>query len=137
MTKPMQEANVYVIGGIIAPVKIGITRDDGILRLGAARRFLNKQDLVIHKMWHHSNAFLVERFTHIYLQDFRLKYEWFDVTPDVAIAAVQRTLLLADHISRCPLILKDWFERAGIDKATADEFLAERPKRMPTVAGVI
>jgi Meiotically up-regulated gene 113 len=131
MAKPMQEANVYVIGGIKAPSKIGITRDDGSLRLSAACRLVGKTDLILHGIWHHAHAFLVEKFAHIYLQDFQIKGEWFDVPPEVAVAAVQRTLLLANHISRCPLILRDWFERAGIDKETADAFLSERPRKTP------
>jgi hypothetical protein len=82
-------AYVYVIGAADGPQKIGVASD-----VEARRAMLqtgNPAGLVVVHHWAlpRPAAFAVEGRAHWHLRDRHVRGEWFDVTPDEAIAAVE------------------------------------------------
>jgi hypothetical protein len=130
VSKPMATANVYVIGLSEGPVKIGITTRKPKGRLAVARAQIEIEDVEVLWSQPHAEAFLVEKFSHMYLEAFHLHGEWFDATLRQAKVAIDRSInMLATRPCYNHLYQPTWFEKVGIRKTVAEKFVASIPKK--------
>jgi hypothetical protein len=118
---------VYLLGHSDGPVKIGLTVTNVKRRQEAASREVG-QPVSVLCQFSCPRAWLIEKFAHLYLQDFHLHGEWFDVNADGAKAAVHAAIRLLDGTTS-PVIPQTWFEIAGVEPAAAQTFLLTRPTR--------
>lgn len=125
--KEMGACGLYVVapkGG--KPSKIGIA-EDVVTRLCALRAAHWEPLDMYHLAWLQSrlDAGTLERLTHVHLQDKRVSGEWFDVTPDVARAAIEKTA--AEHYACAPL---KWHEdiAAAFRETDVAAYSQKRPK---------
>jgi hypothetical protein len=129
MSKPMAQANVYVIGLPDGPVKIGITTRNPKKRLKVARVQIDIEN--VDALWTqpHAEAFLVEKFSHMYLAASHIRGEWFEATLKQAREAIEKSIdMLATRPRYNHLQQPTWFERVGIRKSVAERFVASIPR---------
>ena len=89
-------ANVYVIGGDGGTVKIGMSSKPKV-RVRALERSEGRQLAVLHLVHRPlGDAEMVEDLAHALLDAKRTDGEWFDVTPEEAIAAVTEAIALVE-----------------------------------------
>lgn len=131
-----KNAHVYVISSSVGNVKIGMSidpegrRDALQANTGVALRLVSQTKRLDH-------AQLVERTAHKLLASKRMFGEWFDVTPDEAIAAVQNAIDLVDSgaaVSHPRLQLN---VRIDADLHQAIEEVRKLSSPIPTVTEVI
>lgn len=83
---------VYVLGPEDGPQKVGVSND--LRRRLVSIQNGNHLDLCIAAAFpvQRSEARMVEKFAHRLLWEFKIRGEWFDVTPEQAAAAVMRAV---------------------------------------------
>ena len=86
--------SLYVIGAEDGPLKIGISTDVGG-RLAALQSH-SPHALVAHHQAQPGDARLVERVAHQLLAAKRVRGEWFDVSIDDAVAAINQAIALVE-----------------------------------------
>ena len=122
MGKPMGQANAYLLGFAKGPVKIGVTSRHPRKRLGAARRELkldywDSEGLEVFAIWPHRHAYMIEKLTHMYLQDHHKTGEWFNVSVYKVRRAVNQVIRLLDTVWKTKVTSGNWFVRHGIPES--------------------
>lgn len=125
MAKPTGPGLVYIVGLPLGPVKIGITAGSVRSRQQAAARETGRE-VAMFGSWEAQRPWLVEKFAHLYLRDFHLVGEWFDVSPSVGKKAIFEAVRLLGRAAP-PIIPRTWFERAGVEDGEARRFLLNSP----------
>lgn len=117
-------ANVYIIGLKNGPVKIGVTTRKPNKRLLAARRALGNHSAKILWFTSHEEAWLVEKFSHLYLNKYKLSGECFNVSLASAMMAINASIkMLATRRAVKILFNPNWFEKVKIRKKHEKAFL--------------
>ena len=91
----MSARSLYVIGGETGPLKIGISGDVA-QRVATLQYDVSPTLRAHHQVRPTGDARLVERVAHQLLAAKRLRGEWFDVSIEEAIAAVEQAIALVD-----------------------------------------
>ncbi len=92
----MTSVKVYVVSGVVGPVKIGSSRSP--IRRMAGLQTGYPQRLRCHGTWEHPRADLVEGRAQTLLARSQLVGEWFNVPVTKAIAAVERAIRIVDGV---------------------------------------
>ena len=107
-------------------VKIGTTTRVPKRRVSSARREYDDYTIEFVEAWPHARAYLVERFSHIYLQTYLEFGEWFDVTPKHAKRVILKTLAFIPPVGQRVMRYGgvDWIKTVGVSAAEMDAYFA-------------
>jgi len=112
--KSLGPGTAYLCGFIKGPVKIGVTSRRPAKRLGAAKREVGRDGVQLFGCWYHPQAYLIEKFAHMYLRKYHIKGEWFSVTVSNAQKAIEDVLDMLEAPREFTNGTGDWFQRFGI-----------------------
>jgi hypothetical protein len=131
MARMLGPGIVYVVGRPGGPTKVGMTTtSQPKARWYAARAEREDESLSLYGSWPHPYAYLVEKFSHFYLQDFHEYGEWFTIDPECAVDAVKETIgaIRPTGKRRKSQSQNDWLSMAGLTPDEADAYFASRPR---------
>jgi T5orf172 domain len=112
--KSLGPGTAYLCGFIKGPIKIGVTTRRPSKRLGAARREIGRQGVQLYGSWFHPQAYLIEKFAHMYLRNYDLGGEWFSVSVVNAYEAIEDVLDMLESPREFTNGSGNWFQRLGI-----------------------
>jgi len=110
---------IYVIGNVVGPKKIGIAKNPGH-RLHSLRSASAADVSILHSQALGDDAWMVEGHAHRILTKSRIRGEWFDVSLQAAIAAIDAAkacVANGEQVVRSVGRKKQWTERITLPMA--------------------